>query len=87
MDNKRPRKIGSHNGARYNILASQTEILDRIKELKVSSHGGMTRALLWWRVMIWLYEGPCKIATHLDMPSLYFLHNHFPQTGTLENHN
>ena len=42
MDNRRPRKIGSHNGAIYNILASQTEILDRIKELMVSSHGGMT---------------------------------------------
>ena len=42
MDRRRPRKIGSHNGARQNILASQTEILDRIKELKMSSHGGIT---------------------------------------------
>ena len=60
MDNRRPRKIGSHNGARENKLASQTEILDRIKELKMSSHGGMTWAQLWWRAMIRRYEGPCK---------------------------
>ena len=40
---------------------------------------------IWCWVMIWLYEGPWKISTHLDMPSLYFLHNDFPQTGTLKN--
>ena len=34
--------------------------------------------------MILSYKGPCQISTHLDMPSLYFLYNHFPQTGTLK---
>ena len=35
--------------------------------------------------MIWSYEGPCKILTHLDMPSLCSLHNHFHKSGTLKN--
>ena len=53
--------------------------------MELGSHRWVTWAHIWWRVIIWSYEEPCKIATHLDMPSLYFLYNHLPQTGTLKN--
>ena len=41
MDRSKPGNIFSHNGARYNTLASQTENLDRKQELLLCSHRSM----------------------------------------------
>ena len=52
------------NEAIYNIVASQTENMRRIKDWIVISHGLLYGAKLLWRAMIWAHRICGKNSTH-----------------------